>query len=448
MVLSEEVKGELTQFVIRKFQELQDFTDDPKEISEYIVLLISNGRSADDILNELADLVTTSGLKDVIGSCFEALQQHEQQQQQLQQQEQLKQLLLQQQSQSQPQSQSQSQSQPLTSSSQQDPDSEMDADSNASPIPGRSIPTRPSGLAARIGSNGVSKRPNANGANGRNSAFKNTAAFEKALNLSGDSTFRMKKKGRCHKFPHCPHGRECLYAHPTKNCHQFPDCPNPPGTCNYLHPGQDDELIAELAKTKQAYLENKRENTMINKFVQQNTGISLCKFGILCTNPQCPFGHPNPVNEDAKVIKFEWCPENLKCTNPGCDKAHSSLSKIKPVQQSQPAQQQVERSLEACKFGSRCTNRYCKFRHAKSHILCRDGENCQRIDCLFTHPINEECRFGEGCKNPNCIFKHSNGKAAAASLPTGNLTWTNKTNERQFAVPDDQVLEQAPPQEE
>lgn len=430
MALTEELKTELTNFIIRKFQELPDFSDDPKEISEYIVLLISNGRNnSEDLYKEVADLVSTEGLKSVIDSTFEALNAYEQQEQQKkmsQLEEQQKQL-------------AQLQEQFKDQTQQQLDSNAMETDET--PFQGRNIPNKPLSLAGRIGSNGIGKRPN--NMNGpKNSAFKNSAAFEKALNLSSNDSFKLKKKGRCHKFPHCPHGRECIYSHPTKTCFQFPNCPNPQGTCSYLHPGEDDELIAELAKTKQEFINQKREQQP--RFIQQNTGITLCKFGTLCTNPQCPFGHPTPANEDAKVIKYEWCAENLKCENPTCDKAHSSLSKIKPVQSAQPVQQ--EKSLDACKFGSHCTNRYCKFRHARTPVLCRDGENCQRIDCFFSHPLNEDCRFGEGCKNPNCLFKHPNGKAPAAALPTGNLTWT-KTNERQFAVPEDQVLEQAPPQQ-
>jgi hypothetical protein len=441
MVLSEGLKSELTNYIVRKFQELQDFTDDPKEISEYIVLLISNGRNAEDILSELSDLVTSEGLKSVIESAFGALQIHEKEVQQQQLEALQKQLHEQ-------QEKLQQESTPPTTE-----DSQMDTtDANSSnPFAGRSIPTKPASLASRIGNNnGVSKRSNNVANSTRNSAFKNPAAFENALNLSND-TFKVKKKGRCHKFPHCPHGKDCIYAHPTKPCFQFPNCPNAPGTCNFLHPGEDDELMAELAKTRQEFIaqkqeySNQRKESQFNKFIQQNAGITLCKFGTLCSNPQCPFGHPTPSNEDAKVIKYEWCPENLKCTNTSCDKAHSSLSKIKPVQAPQPQQQ--EKSLEACKFGQHCTNRYCKYRHARTPVLCRDGEACERIDCFFSHPINQDCRFGEGCKNQHCLFKHPNGKAASAPTTTGSLTWT-KTNERQFAVPEDQILEQAPPQQE
>lgn len=425
MPLTDELKTELTNYIVRKFQGLRDFSDDPQEISEYIVLLVSNGRTAEETYNEVKDLVSSEGLESIIQNTFEAVAQYEAEQQLLQ-------------SQSTEQHQ-----QPIEF--QQEQVQTQSTDFSAHTPPARSIPTKPAALASRIGrpnSGGINKRgPNGNN---RNSAFRNQEAFQKALNLTNDNgSGQIKKKTRCRNFPNCPN-RPCMYAHPTKPCFQFPNCSNAPGTCCYLHPGEDDELIAQLAKNREEYKAQKQEK-LINQFVQQNTGIALCKFGSQCSNQKCPFGHPTPANEDAKVTTIEWCPENLSCSNAQCPKAHSSASKVKAFSKAGGAAGQPEKSLDACKFGQSCTNRYCKFRHAKTATLCREGENCTRIDCIFSHPINEDCRFGEGCKNPKCLFKHPNGKASVA--PVQNLTWTAKTNERQFAVPEDEVQEHAPPQE-
>ncbi|KAH3679020.1 hypothetical protein WICMUC_001215 [Wickerhamomyces mucosus] len=438
--ITEELKNELKNFVSQQLQQVSDFNEDIESTADYIVLLIANGRSADDTYNEVNDLFGNPALKDVIGRTYQALTDYQTQsstQNQPQEtQEQTPQQQLPEQPE-QPQPQGQANDQDLTA---------LIPNHSATLNSGRTIPSRPNNGKFN-NRNGISKGlPNGP----KSFAMKNSNAFQKALNLSNGGQLR--KKSRCHKFPHCPN-KDCNYAHPTKPCFNFPNCPNPPGTCNYLHPGEDDALIAELEKTRAEYQEKKAQNQLKRNQIQ--SGITLCKFGNVCTNQQCPFGHPTPANEDAKVIRLEWCEENLKCSNESCPKAHSSLSKIKEVKPLQSIintnfnQPAAEKSLDPCKFGSSCTNRYCKFRHATSHVLCRDGENCIRIDCFFSHPINEDCRFGEGCKNAKCLFKHPNGKSPAVdSIPNkGSLTWTNNTNERQFAVPENQIIEQAPAQE-
>lgn len=296
----------------------------------------------------------------------------------------------------------------------------------------------------------------------KNNYNKNALALALGMDDSSSNVnVVQKKQGRCTLFPRCPLGRQCPHAHPTQACREYPNCPNPPGTCNYLHPNEDVELMKEIEKTREEFRE-KRAAMAASRTKPINTGIVLCKFGNLCSNPQCPFGHPTPADDDAKVITFAWCPENLKCENTSCDRAHSSHSKIKevaPLAARKPARPPMEKSLEQCKFGQNCTNKRCKFRHARSHIMCREGANCTRIDCLFGHPINEDCKFGVECRNIYCLFKHPEGRQlpdkSQQSQSNNNNTWVNpnlgtgnsSSNERPFAVPDNQVIESAPAQE-
>lgn len=413
--IDDSFKEQLNAHLVEQVAQVEELADQASEVSEYTVLLIANGRSFNETIGELKTIFDTDAVVEIAKTAYDAVEKHLNPQ--------------------------------AYEESKGNSDAQISQDANIEDhiipekhedISGPSIPTRPAGLSSRIGGsrNGVTKSQTGRYAR-PNFALKNADNLQRAMELSGiPSGGRVNRKGRCHKFPHCPFQKDCKYAHPTKPCFQYPNCPNPPGTCNYLHPGEDDLLIAELEKTKNNFIQQKQQN----QFIQSQTGISLCKFGNMCTNLQCPFGHPTPANEDAKVIQLEWCPQNLKCEDSQCQKAHSSLSKIKEVKP-----QQAEKSLEACKFGKNCTNRYCKFRHARSLVVCRDGENCTRIDCFFSHPINEDCRFDTSCKNPNCLFKHPNGKSEAP-VTASSLTWT-KTDERQFAVPDTEVLEQAPPQE-
>jgi len=439
------LQGELKKYLAQQVAGIETLADQVDEVSEYIVLLISNGRSPEETLKELNSLFESDDLPALVQNAYQALENYKNNQNQAAQQ--------QAEAQSQSNTEQESNGNGNGNGSNNNNDNEMIPEK---PVVVNGIPTRPASLGSRIGSvrsnNGIGKTPFKNGVgpSGRSYATKNADNLQRAMELSGIPTgARLNKKGRCHKFPHCPFQKDCKYAHPTKPCFQYPNCPNPPGTCNFLHPGEDDELIKELEVTKNEYFANKQQSNLL----RSQAGISICKFGILCTNLQCPFGHPTPANEDAKVIQLEWCPQNLKCEDPNCQKGHSSLSKIREVKPlssgagaAPGAPPAMEKSLEACKFGMNCTNRHCKYRHARSTVLCREGENCTRIDCLFSHPINENCRFDVNCKNPNCLFKHPNGKQESGPAVT-SMKWT-KTDERQFAVPEDQILEQAPPQEE
>ncbi|KAG2731492.1 hypothetical protein G9P44_005079 [Scheffersomyces stipitis] len=290
---------------------------------------------------------------------------------------------------------------------------------------------------------GIHKANAAHNTNGRNDRFKKTSQFqnnklERALestqnpgitNVVSGSTFVPKPpKGRCPDFPFCSN-KECDKAHPTRNCFSYPNCPNPPGTCNYLHPDQDQELIAKLEESKKLYADKKKNELML----QQAT----CRFGNKCTKDTCPYAHPSPANSDAKITTLEWCSSGKTCTDASCTKAHPPPLTALPVKEASG-----EIALEQCKFGSQCTNYKCPRRHATSHVPCREGANCKRYDCVFAHPFNEVCRFNEKCSNKFCMYQHPNGRSIASN------TWTQEggsapTNARAFAVPDDQVMEQA-----
>ncbi|OBA24328.1 hypothetical protein METBIDRAFT_30630 [Metschnikowia bicuspidata var. bicuspidata NRRL YB-4993] len=311
---------------------------------------------------------------------------------------------------------------------------------------GGRAPGRGSGVSKDYVS-GSSKTPK------KSFGMQSAANLQRALALAPADSVNMQPftprppKGRCADFPHC-RNRECAQAHPTKKCFAYPNCPNAPGTCDYLHPAEDGALMQELEKTKQQFLDRKNQ-----KFAPQ---VTLCKYGILCSKELCPFGHPTPANQDAKVIIQKWCRENKACLNPACEYAHSSPNyqapapapapaprPVVPKFASQPAYNKYTKrtptTLEQCKFGLSCTNQLCPKRHATSLVACRAGYNCTRMDCTFNHPIDEDCRFGDDCKNKPCYFRHPDGreKALFAGHPG------QPTMQRPFAVAEDQVMEQA-----
>ncbi|KAL8727781.1 MAG: hypothetical protein Q9166_005836 [cf. Caloplaca sp. 2 TL-2023] len=103
------------------------------------------------------------------------------------------------------------------------------------------------------------------------------------------------------------------------------------------------------------------------------------------------------------------CKFNLKCTKQDCPFAHQSPAA--------PPGTTLDLS-SGCPFGARCQNRKCVMRHPSpsqnpAHSTtedCRFFPNCTNLTCPFRHPVSTAsmplCRFGENCTRPGCKFKH------------------------------------------
>lgn len=464
--VGQQLKASLVVELSNKF----NIADDAEDVSEFILVLIGSNKTASEISSEVRELVDIPIDEAFVNTIFAEIQRLMTQGQGVQQQpasEQTQapsqqpieqQQVPQQVTQQVPQPAQQQIQQPTQQLVQQSlevdhlehsmEDAQVHPQQHDMPM---NLPTGPKGLQNRNqhtnnkfnNRGGINKNTNNRNGPKKSFAMQNPGNFEKVLAMSNSNVTNLKQfiqkpaKGRCRDFPYC-NNKECQFSHPTKLCFAFPNCSNPPGTCNYLHPGEDDELMAKLAKSKQEYME-KKKNT-------ESAGtIGICKFGMLCSKDICPFGHPTPANKEAKVLVLQWCPDGKTCQDVNCTKAHPSPNYQAPQVEMKPKPKpaQPELTLEQCKFGPSCTNLKCPRRHATTPVVCREGANCVRIDCFFSHPIDEDCRFGINCTNKTCMFRHPEGR----NLPNPSNTWSkdpeNATNERSFAVPEDQVMEQA-----
>jgi nuclear polyadenylated RNA-binding protein NAB2 len=99
------------------------------------------------------------------------------------------------------------------------------------------------------------------------------------------------------------------------------------------------------------------------------------------------------------------CKFNLACTNKDCIFAHQSPAA--------PPGTAIDVS-DVCSFGAACKNRKCTGRHPspaqkiahQTEQDCKFFPNCTNPRCPFRHPTMPLCRNGADCTTPNCKFTH------------------------------------------
>lgn len=122
------------------------------------------------------------------------------------------------------------------------------------------------------------------------------------------------------------------------------------------------------------------------------------------------------------------CRFNTKCTRTDCGFAHQSPAAPEGItvdmsdtcsygaacknfkctaKHPSPAQKKMHQAEQSCKFYPNCTNPACPFTHP-SMPLCRNGADCTVPHCKFTH-LQTVCKFNP-CLNPKCAFKHAEGQ--------------------------------------
>ncbi|KAL1846611.1 oxygen-dependent protoporphyrinogen oxidase [Paecilomyces lecythidis] len=124
---------------------------------------------------------------------------------------------------------------------------------------------------------------------------------------------------------------------------------------------------------------------------------SVCHWNLRCTKKDCPFAHQSPAAPEGTPIDVtDRCPYGAACKNKKCTGRHPS-----------PAVKSSHQADEPCRFFPHCTNPNCPFKHP-SMPLCRNGADCTAEGCKFTH-LQTACKFNP-CLNPNCPYKHAEGQ--------------------------------------
>ncbi|GAK66334.1 uncharacterized protein PAN0_012c4556 [Moesziomyces antarcticus] len=155
-------------------------------------------------------------------------------------------------------------------------------------------------------------------------------------------------------------------------------------------------------------------------FPTEPSETSICRWNVGCTNPMCAYSHASPANAgpggdpNALVLSQQNCRFGARCTNKDCTRSHVSpaVARIRPPAPAfAPAPPKVL-SMDAA-LPSQSSSRPCRF-----------GAACTRPDCFFAHPQRSSaatpCRFGLGCTRPDCYFTHPEGQRAIAAGGTVN----------------------------
>ncbi|PHH73293.1 hypothetical protein CDD80_3911 [Ophiocordyceps camponoti-rufipedis] len=157
---------------------------------------------------------------------------------------------------------------------------------------------------------------------------------------------------------------------------------------------------------------------------------SVCKYNLNCTNKECKFAHQSPAAPlGVSIDVSDTCSFGAACKNRKCVGRHPS-----------PAAKLAHQSEQDCKFFPNCHNARCPFKHP-SMPLCRNGPDCSTASCRFTH-VKTKCKFSP-CLNPSCVFAHEEGQQGGFK----DKVWTaGHVSERRF-VDEEAEVEQVKAEE-
>lgn len=180
---------------------------------------------------------------------------------------------------------------------------------------------------------------------------------------------------------------------------------------------------AESSHVNEARADGEDEEMTQAKREPLNPEATMCKFNLSCANKDCKFAHQSPAAPPNTAIDFnDVCSYGVACKNRKCVGRHPS-----------PATKGAHQVDQVCKFFPNCTNPTCPFKHPKQQ--CKFYPNCMNPNCNFVHPEAPPCRNGGDCTVEGCKFAHV--KTMCKFNPCKNQFCPYKHEEGQRAVQPD-----------
>lgn len=150
-----------------------------------------------------------------------------------------------------------------------------------------------------------------------------------------------------------------------------------------------------------------------------NPDDAVCKYNLNCTNKDCKFAHQSPAAPAGTTVDVhDVCGFGAACKNRKCVGRHPS-----------PATKAAHQNEQDCKFWPNCQNPRCPFKHP-SKPLCRNGGDCSVPGCEFTH-TKVMCKF-RPCTNRYCTFKHEEGQKGTFQDKVWTADGAKHISERKF----------------
>lgn len=160
-------------------------------------------------------------------------------------------------------------------------------------------------------------------------------------------------------------------------------------------------------------------------FPSKPTDASLCRYSLRCTNPMCCFSHPSAsavsqhqkTGKEPLVLRQEPCRFQRDCTNAECSFSHVSPAVTFVLAKTERRVDALGNSTSspaatACHFQMQCKNPACTYAHydpATGQVVPGPALQSSATASEALSTENTPCRFGHECTRRGCHFSHPPG---------------------------------------